>query len=261
MDSCQGRGDGIMSDKLKNNGFSLTEVLLAVGTLAIGLMFIGGTFLAGIYFATIATERTIGAVAAGEAFAKVKLYRVNLSQVKDSNCVDFNEVSLVTVKPGEFSYPSTRTRLAEKQYFWSALCRWSDQSQQLVQVTVFVSRKAGSNTEYRNPLDPFDPEKAVYYPKPVLISVSGAVGDYVLTIQEAENWINDGCTIVEDTTGQIYQVIERYAEQPDTVRLNKRWDLDGIYPDPALVWVVPPPFGSGKSPCIAVYQRIIGFEW
>ena len=58
-----------MNNELKNSGFSLTEVLLAVGTLAIGMIFISGTFLTGIYFATIATERTIAAVAANEAFA------------------------------------------------------------------------------------------------------------------------------------------------------------------------------------------------
>jgi len=59
------------------SGFSLTEVLLAVGTLAIGMIFISGTFLTGIHFSTIATERTIAAVVADEAFAKIRLYGVD----------------------------------------------------------------------------------------------------------------------------------------------------------------------------------------
>ena len=60
-------------------GFSLTEVLLAVGILAVGMLFIAGTFLVGIHFSTIATEQTIAAVASDEAFAKIKLYGVNLN--------------------------------------------------------------------------------------------------------------------------------------------------------------------------------------
>ena len=55
-------------------GFSLTEVLLAVATLAIGMSFVGGTFLVGVHLSTVATERTIAAVAADEAFAKIQLY-------------------------------------------------------------------------------------------------------------------------------------------------------------------------------------------
>ena len=68
-----------MRNARQNKGFSLVEVLLAVGTLAIGMIFIGGTFLTGIHFATISTERTIAAVAADEAFAKIRLYGVNLT--------------------------------------------------------------------------------------------------------------------------------------------------------------------------------------
>ena len=65
-----------MAKLCKNRGFSLTEVLIAVGILAVGMIFIAGVFPAGIYLTTIATERTIAAVAADEAFAKIKIYAI-----------------------------------------------------------------------------------------------------------------------------------------------------------------------------------------
>ena len=95
-----------MRNTRQHRGFSLIEVLLAVGTLAIGMIFIGGTFLTGIYFATISTERTIAAVAADEAFAKIKLYGINLT---DPNLV-LDQLTpleaLNTIAAEEFAYPS-----------------------------------------------------------------------------------------------------------------------------------------------------------
>ena len=63
-----------MSWLTKKNGFSLTEVLISIGVLAIGMIFVAGVFPVGIYFNTLSTERTIAAVVADEAFAKVRLY-------------------------------------------------------------------------------------------------------------------------------------------------------------------------------------------
>src|SRR3989304_725254 len=60
-------------------GFSLTEVLLAMGTLAVGMLFIAGVFPVSIHFTTVASERTIAAAVADEAFAKIKLYGINFS--------------------------------------------------------------------------------------------------------------------------------------------------------------------------------------
>ena len=51
-----------MSDvqcRIRRDGFSLTEVLLAVGILAVGMLFIASVFPVSIYFTTVATERTI----------------------------------------------------------------------------------------------------------------------------------------------------------------------------------------------------------
>ena len=239
-----------MRNTRQYSGFSLIEVLLAVGTLAIGMIFIGGTFLTGIYFATISTERTIAAVAADEAFAKIRLYGVNLT---DPNLVVDQLTpfeALNTIAAEEFAYPST-TILSEKQYYWSALCRQvgSDPTNRLVQVTVFISRKVGSATKYQG--------RAVNRPVPMRVAVSGTLGSDVLTIEEPDKrtWINDGCTVADNQMGRLYRVLKRDADAPNIIVLDRVWQ--GGLSD--SVWVVPPPVGGGRYPCIAIYQKVIRF--
>jgi type II secretory pathway pseudopilin PulG len=238
-----------MRKRRQYSGFSLTEVLLAVATLAIGMIFIGGTFLTGIYFSTIATERTVAAVVADEAFAKIRLYGINLT---DPNLATNQLMPFEVLNPiaqYEFAYPSTKT-LAEKHYYWAALCRPvnSDPTNRLVQVTVFVSRKVSGGTMY--------PAGAAR-PTPVRVDVSGALGSNVLTIQNpaTETFINGGCTIVNNQTGLLYRVVQRDADAPNTIVLDRNWQ--GALAD--SVWVIPPPVGGGRYPCIAVYQKLVGF--
>jgi len=208
-----------MKSERQYRGFSLTEVLLAVGTFAIGMIFVAGVFPVAIYFTTIATERTIAAVVADEAFAKIRLYGI-----VDFNsppwpldptiaCVDFNDVSFVN--QSEFAYPSTSTNPAEKRYYWSALCRRVDVSN--VQVTVFISRKVGAGTKYWYQ-KPDDTLTTVVYPVPIWVGVWGVFGNKELTIQnpDEKTFINDGYTIVDDENGQIYRVLKRYADDPGT---------------------------------------------
>lgn len=241
-----------MKNKLQNKGFSLTEVLLAVGTLAIGMIFIGGTFLTGIHFATIATERTIAAVATDEAFAKISLYGINLA---DPNLV-IDQLTpfeaLNTIAVSEFAYPSINS-LAEKQYYWSALCRkvGSDQPNRLVQVTVFVSRKVGNNTTY-----PGSAQRPVPV-KVVVSTVTGAGNENKLTINLASEqiFINGGSTIADNQSGQLYHVLERDPAAPNIIVLDRAW-LGG---SSNSVWVIPPPVGGGRYPCIAIYQKVIRF--
>jgi type II secretory pathway pseudopilin PulG len=259
-----------MAKRRRYGGFSLVEVLLAIATLAIGMMFIGGTFLAGVYFSTVSTERTIATVVANEAFSKIKLFGVDMA---DPNLV-LNGQKLFDyqvkpnplyasrpIDPNEFAYPSTRT-LADKQYFWSALCRRApkDPNNALV-VTVFVSRKVGTATQYVGPAGPLN------WPVPMPIRVvAGTIGSRVLTIEAGkERWINEGYTIVgEDSTGQKYRVVERGVD-PAQVILDQPWlggNLVWAVPPPSLLpsWVPPalPPVGGG-GPCIVVYQTEIRF--
>jgi hypothetical protein len=239
-----------MRKKRQYRGFSLTEVLLAVGTLAVGMVFISGTFLTGIHFSTIATERTIAAVVADEAFAKVKVYGIDLMDpnLTVNQQTRFESLSLV---PGfEFAYPSTST-LTEKHYYWSALCRpvSYNPGNRLVQVTVFISRKVGSSIRYKG---------GAAIPVPVQVDVSGAIGNNELTITGNRTFINDGYTIIDNTTGRLYRVLERYAQPGDErmILLDRAW----IGPsDPTIVWVIPPPVGGGRYPCIGLYQKVIRF--
>ena len=102
-------------------------------------------------------------------------------------------------------------------------------------------------------------------PVPVWINVSQPVGfnpDSLLVgdaipadfVNEAA-FINDGYTIVDNLTGQIYRVLERDAIVPDRIILDRLWQGGPV----GAVWVVPPPINGGREPCIAIYQRVIRF--
>jgi hypothetical protein len=237
----------------KKDGFSLTEVLLAIGTLAIGMTFISGTFLAGIYLSTISTERTIAAVVADEAFAKIKLYGIYLSNpnLPVNRLTPFESLNTI-INPDEFAYPSTRTQ-SDKQYYWSALWRPlnSNPDNRLFQVTVFISRKVGSGTTY-----PGDSDR----PVPVEVGVSIVAGSgnenkLMINTTAEQAYINDGYKIVDNHTGRIYRVLQRDPDAPETIILDRNWQDE--FAD--SVWVVPPPIGGGRNPEIAIYQKVIRF--
>lgn len=255
-----------MSKLRRHSGFSLVEVLLAVGTLAIGMIFIGGTFLVAIHFSAVSADRTTATVVANEAFSKIRIFGVDMTDPNlaiDRQRPFPDEVKprfvLRPINPAEFAYPSTRT-LGSKQYFWSALCRRdAADPNSALQVTVFVSRKVGAGTMYQGPTGPID------RPVAMPLDVTGTPGSNVLTIiddpatpTDETRWISSGYTIVENSTGDIYRVIDQPAD-PTQVTLDRPWDPYGIYPVPDMVWVVPPPISGGKGPCIEVYQGEVRF--
>ena len=229
----------------------MTEVLLAVGTLAIGMTFVSGTFLAGVYLSTVATERTIAAVVADEAFAKIQLYGLDPASTTLSTTQQVPFSTLNPIPQEEFAYPSTKSPV-DKQYYWSAICRqaYSGNTNRLVQVTVFISRKIG------NSLYPGGSQIPV--PVNVAVTLFNSVGKKELTINDAVNqqtFINKGATIVSNSTGRIYRVLQRDAVAPNGIYLDRPWQ-EG---ESGSVWVVPPPAGSDRYPCIAVYQKEIRF--
>lgn len=251
-----------MTEKRRHKGFSLTEVLISLGTLAVGMLFIAGVFPVSIHFATVATERSIAAAAADEAFAKIRLYDLNPVGLPTDRQIP---VELIPVKgsappvfipgPNEFYYPSTYTRLPySKKYWWSAICRKIPNTIADIQVTVFICRKPGFATQYpNNGID-------LYRPLAVPVQVTGALGGDRLTVTGLigdKRFINAGCSIVDGPTGDIYRVLERDSVVDTLVRLDRRWRSPGLWP--RNVWVVPGPVSGGRNPCIAVYQKVIRF--
>ncbi len=268
-----------MKTKCKYKGFSLTEVMMAVGILAVGMVFIGGVFPVAIHFSTVATERTTAAVVADEAFAKIKLYGINFAPVSPPwpanptiECVDFADVVFVqSINVDEFAYPSISPLAMDsaKQYCWSALCRRTDLDiiNRGVQVTVFVCRMTGTGNTYwdRDPLTGTLGSSII--PVPVRVGIATTTGNPAeLRITDLDptdgggineaSFINDGCKIVDDMTGRIYRVLERYPDRPDVILLDEQWP--GITPT-GWVWVIPAPQGGGRYPCIEIYQKLIQF--
>ncbi len=248
---------GAGESRATRHAFSLTEVLIAVGILAVGMLFIAGVFPVSIHFTMVATERTIAATVADEAFAKIKLYGILLFIDPNWNiagqCQYPFEFVASTQPPADyFAYPSMpSTEPYSKKYWWSAICRKADTNplSQDVQVTVFVSRKVGATTTYNNPIDTLRPVAKD-------VNVTGTPGNYELTINDSKNLINDGYTIVDDASGQIYRVLERLTPPLDNrIRLDKPWSWNGA----SHVWVVSPPVNGGRYPCIAVYQKVMRF--
>jgi Tfp pilus assembly protein PilV len=276
---------GDMTKKRQQHGFSLTETLMAVGTLAIGMTFIGGTFLTGIYFATLSTERTIGAVAAAEAFAKMRIFGLDVDDpdLKSDGFVLYEDIAMLPA--GETFYPSTRGDV-DRQYSWSAICRRvsdandandvSDANDtprggELIQCVVFVSREIGGDSSYRKRRSGANwPQlETTRLPCPVRINIAQTAGmsDQVLVKDavagdaiDERTFVSQNSILVDDATGRIYRVLERDKAQPERITLDRVWEGgDLTTTDGGWVWVVPPPVAGGRIPGVAVYQKIIRF--
>lgn len=250
----------------KLQGFSLAETLIALGILAVGMMFIAGVFPVAIQLTMVSAERTIAAVVAEEAFAKIRLYGsqdVNgIHLLSDNQLNDFNDHTIFPavkdVGEYEFTYPSNSFNTVQKQYCWSALCRETSGDGSPVQVTVFVCRKAGRSLKFHK-----DGGGTCDWPEPCKISVKGLTNSRLKIdtggpTKMFHTYVSDGCTIVDDDSGQMYHVMRRLLPpNDDIVQLDRAWQGG------SEAWVVPPAIiggrPAGRNPCIAVYQKEIRF--
>lgn len=259
----QSQSKYLLFRRKSKGGFSLAEVLMATGVLALGMAFIAGVFPAGLNYTILSTERTMSAVVADEAFAKIRLYGVDDVNLPPlglplQGCSEILTDSYFhrTIPQIEFGYPSAASiPLEEKTYYWSAICRrisGTAAGQTLVQVTVFVSRKTMANIDYYlNQAG--SPVPGGSRPAAVQIQVTGQANSFQLTINNTNyrTYIPVPSTIVEDFSGRIYRVIDRDSSNPSIIILDKPWQ-DSLA---TSVWVVPPPVGGGRYPCVGVFQK------
>lgn len=256
----------------RQGGFSLTETLLAVGTLAIGMTFISGTFLTGVFFSTLSTERTIAAVAADEAFAKIRLSGLdpNSGPLKADGCVLYRPWAGVPADD-EHLYPSTRLE-PQRQYSWSALCRRLNAGSPLVQCTVFVSRQTAGATYWVRQGTGGTPLGTAGLPQPVCVNIAqdaalAQSAPDVVSLKDAVasdgvdelGFVVDGTVLVDDATGQVYRVLERFGTpSADKVRLDRSW-VGGAINSAAggWAWVVPASVSGGRNPLVVVYQDVL----
>jgi hypothetical protein len=234
-----------MRHNARQTGFSLTEVLLAVATLATGMLFVGGTFVLGVYYSTRATEQTIAAVVAEEAVNKIRLYGLDANDpgqvIRSTGLTRYvHDGGRKAVPVDQFRYPSAALETFEKQYTWSALCRWTDPdlSSHLLQVTVFVCRGVTAG-------DVPTPDRLE------VRSVSGAGKEDQLQFVDAgtASQLYERSVLVDDATGQVYRLAQDLGTN-GTVRLNQDWQGGST----GEVWVMQRPASGGRNPCIAVFQ-------
>jgi prepilin-type N-terminal cleavage/methylation domain-containing protein len=231
-------------------GFSLTEVLMAVGILSVGMMLIATMFPVGIYLTTVASERTMAAIVADEAFAKIQLYGIDPCDNPDTSVDYENElVSKGKIDPCEFSYPPVDPCATNRQYYWSALYRKLDSNpaDREYQVTVFVARKTNPGLTYQGGGD------SGARPKAISVAVTYPGSDKLqITTAGWEKYVNPTTTIIDNATGLPYRILDRVN---NIVTLDRNWEIG----TPSSIWVIPPPDTGGRNADIEVYQRIIRF--
>ena len=232
-------------DRQKRRGFSLTELLFALGVLSIGMVFVAGVFPAGLVFTVESSEQTIARLVAKEAFAKVRLFHIDPCGLVLDSQVDFNDITIIP--PYEFEYPTSfDVHPVNRNYYWSALCRpLTLDPNGPVQVTVFVCRRVGGGAMPRSQL--------------VNVGVDVVHNDNLITVTTGDQrLITAGQTIVDNRTGRLYRVNDRDLADDTLVELYGFWSDPGGFGS-SSVWVVPPGANSSRNPCVAVHQRLIRF--
>lgn len=223
---------------------------MAVGILSIAMMLIATMFPVAIYLTSVASERTMAAIVADGAFAKIQLYGVDPCD-DPCACIDYeNElVSKGKIDPNEFSYPSVDPCTNSRQYYWSALYKFDPNSSGYL-VTVFVARKTNTGLTYPNP-------SGLSYDRPRIITIDANLPTDTNFLNVS--YVYPPATIFDNASGRLYRIVDRVDNK---VRLDRRWDEDtlpSLPPVKVFIWLVPPPDTGGRNAGIEVYQRIIKF--
>jgi prepilin-type N-terminal cleavage/methylation domain-containing protein len=241
-----------MKNKNKQSGFSLTEVLMAVGILTVGMLLVATMFPAAIYMTTVASERTMAAIVADEAFAKIQLYGIEDASNDPNKCFDWGDEMLIANKiaESEFEYPSVDPCSNSSQYYWSALYKKKNDilGDKEYLITVFVARKTNPGLTYIS-----NSGSGSSRPVPYEITGLNELKDSPeLTISAGnEKLVNPPAKIIDNATGKLYAVVKRNDAD---VTLDRPLE-ENI----ADIWLIPPSETGGKNAGIEVYQRIIKF--
>jgi hypothetical protein len=182
-------------------------MLIATAIMTVGLVMIATIFPVGVRLTGLSAERSVAAVVADEAFAKIQLYGLRdfvnwpaaqLNPVAGNPdpdatyyfCDLFSYTTMyedagpdglygtpddvyVDSAWDEFLYPSFMNSGEEQKYHWSALCRRTDLKD--VQVTVLITNKTFAGMSYHAfQYDGTDyvPSQTGPWPSPVRVSVS-----------------------------------------------------------------------------------------
>lgn len=219
---------------------------MAMGILGVGLVLIAMVFPVGVKLTSVAAERTIGTIAANEAFAKMQQWGFPLQSdwLTVPGQASMEYVNLVNAKyrtvPGwilkdpawdEFLYPSAATQGQPRSYHWSGLCRRIDERQ--VQVTVFLTRKIAADMRYYSQNYYFATHNYIrsneaVWPSPVPVMLQynpsnlkelrvldGAGNEYWNLnpgqTRAAFGFFDNNTVLVDDRNGNIYTVMEYKA--------------------------------------------------
>jgi hypothetical protein len=236
-----------MTQRSRQTGFSLIEVLLAVATLTIGVLFVGGTFMLGVHQTTTSTEQTYGQLISQQAFTTVQLYGVNLDTgdpcaLLPGMMADFNDVAMRPVPEDSFVYASNR------QYRWKALVQRLTRNR-TVRVTVLVCRA-------------LENDDLVFE----MMTATVNQGQYLVKKDGSGPSFSHRNYLVDENNSRVFRMMHTGKDghtQGETWEI--RPPLDPNAPDAALdpytfnAWIIPPSVSSGRSPCIGVYQKDMAF--
>jgi prepilin-type N-terminal cleavage/methylation domain-containing protein len=255
-----------MKSVAKNNGFSLTEVLMAVGILSVGIMLVATMFPVALYLTTVASEKTMASIVADQAFAKMRLYGIKgmkETTIFNTYWTDMNDV----IAADEYTYPSSD---GTWQYCWVPLCKKlnDDPCDMQYLVKLYIARKTNPNQRfYSNGIlstsqttdRPIPINVKVVYniskPKQLkILKSNGPIAEYINPPPST--------AIVDNVSGRIFRIVSRDSADADTVILDRSWDSDiGV---PNEVWLLPAAEikgePAGKNPDIEIYQKIIDFS-